>query len=797
MDEQTFRVLEFDKILAMAATFSVTTPGGDAVKSTRPIGTIEKIRNKIELISECRRIFSESRSFGIEHFGELSELFRKIKPAEAVLRPYEIRSFLPLIFSSINLKIYAEDPITPGIGVIVSNLTTHPALVDSINSSIDRDGKILDHASPELSNIRQNIRSYEKKIRSILENTLKKKDMEHYLQDLFVAERNNRWVVPVKRDLKSGLPGVVHDISNSGETVYVEPYAIQQVGNELESFRAEEKLEEYRILQRLSAVIRENLNEITDDYRIVTEIDELQAIAGFSDKMEMSSPELNEKGWMKIIHGRHPLLWKTLKIRGAEDKIVPLDIELGRGRSCMVVTGSNAGGKTVTLKTLGVLNLMALSGMHLPAESGTTVPFSRMVFADIGDEQSIEQDLSTFSAHINRISGIVNKIDDRSLIIIDELGTGTDPEQGGALSCAILRKMRQKGALAVVSTHLGKLKAFAHSEPGFVNAAMEMQEIGGDGTNTYRPTYKLIMGEAGTSYAFEIAESLGLDQEIIREARQFMTGEGIQIETLIADLKEKNIKMDKSLNETKRLKQEAEELRASVKEEIAGIRASKQEKMNQAFKGAEEVMRKARVEAGDIIKEIRKSSIKEAKEAIRDLDVKREKLHKMQMTGSDTTRNALDEVNEGQHVFIQKMGVHGVVHSVNEKAGRCKVLVGAKEIMVPLSSLSEYLPDKGDNNHNVGKGTVPRAEPDRLVDVIVPNELKVIGQRVDPTMSDIERYLNDVSMAGLTRVKIIHGIGTGILSRAISDFLDDHPLVESHRKGSEEEGGEGVTIVSI
>jgi DNA mismatch repair protein MutS2 len=550
MDEHTFRVLEFDRILEMAAAFAVTVPGRALVQGIRPLKNIDKIKRRIDLVSECRRLLSEGRRLGIEHFEDLTLLFKKIRPPDAVLEPFELMAFVPLFYSALNLKILSHDPSYSALGIILSRLTTNHDLKKSIEASIDREGEIRDEASPELSYIRRSIKSSEEKIKKILEDTLNRKDLLSHIQDYYLTERNKRWVIPVKRDSKGIVPGIVHDISNTGETVFVEPYSIQNLGNELESYRAEEKLEEYRVLRRLSALLREHIREIEEDYRIVARADSIQAIAGFSEQMAMSPSEINEKGYMKIINGRHPLLWKTLRKENREGDLVPLDLEIGKGHSCIVITGSNAGGKTVALKTVGVLNLMALSGMHTPAGSGTTIPFLERVLVDIGDEQSIEQNLSTFSAHITRITEISRQSSTQTLIIIDELGTGTDPEQGGALSCAILKRLMQRGALSVVSTHIGMLKAFAHSEPGMTNSAMEMEEITAGGVSSYRPTYKFIIGEPGTSHTFEIAESLGLDA-----------------------VKRKTGKLENRLKETEELKQDVINLRSSLNEEVSMIRS--------------------------------------------------------------------------------------------------------------------------------------------------------------------------------------------------------------------------------
>ncbi|MBI5664411.1 MAG: Smr/MutS family protein [Nitrospirae bacterium] len=796
MDEQTFRVLEFDKILRMAAAFAVTAPGGELVQKTRPLTNAAEIRRRIDLISECRRFVSGGRSFGIEHFDDLSPLFQRIRPADSVISPFELRSFLPLFYSALNLKLLSNDPECPGTGAIISGLTTHPDIKKAIENSIDREGQISDGASPELSHIRLGIRSCEKKIKGALDGILKQKDLQQHLQDFFLAERNNRWVIPVKIDSKGSVPGIVHDISNTGETVYMEPYAIQQLGNELESHRAEEKLEEYRVLRRLCSLLRGRLPEIEADYRIVAEIDALQAVAGFSDQMDMSAPEINEKGHIHIINGRHPLLWKTLQKENRIRDLVPLDLELGRGHSCMVITGSNAGGKTVALKSIGVLCLMALSGMHTPADSGTTFPFLLRVFADIGDDQSIEHNLSTFSAHIKRISDIVRQSGRDTMIIIDELGTGTSPEEGGALSCAILRKIRLLGAMSEVSTHLGMLKAFAHSEEGMINSAMEMEQVTVNGITAYKPTYKLVVGEPGTSHAFEIAGSLGLPEDIIKEARDFITDEDAAVSSLISELKQKTGELDSRLKETEKEKNEIGLVRLNMEKELARLKTVEKETLSKALREAEELLRKTRREAREIVDALKRASLAETREIVKELDKKIDEAVTTRKQYAPE-RAGLREVKEGQHVFVNALGKIGVVRTVNEKAGRCQVLVEGKEIVMPFTGLSGPSPDFDvkQSPDEIRTGERPRAGKSEVI--YFPPELNVIGQRVDPALSNIERYLNDASMAGAGQVKIIHGLGTGILARAIREFLKDHPLVESFRKGNEDEGGEAVTIAVL
>jgi len=796
MDKHTLQILEFNKILEMAAAFAVTVPGRKKIINTGPLKDPGEISQKSAIVSECRMLLSEGSSSGIEHFEDLIPFLQKVKPEDTVLDPFKLRSFLPLFYSALNLKTFEKSSLCPGLANIVAKLKTHPDIKETIERSINNEGKVRDKASRELAAIRRGISSGENKIKTMLDGILKQTDMAPHLQDLFVAQRNNRLVIPVKMDSKGRVPGILHDISNTGETAYIEPYSIQHLGNDLDSLRAEEKLEEYRILKAISSLIRGGSFEIGEDYHLVADVDELWAIARFSEQMKMSPPEINLKGRLKINNGRHPLLWKTLIREDREKDLVPLDIEMGSGYSSIIITGSNAGGKTVALKTIGAINLMALSGMHVPADSGTTVPMLENIFADIGDEQSIENNLSTFSAHITRISEIVRQSGGNTLIMIDELGTGTDPDQGGALSCAILRRLKEKGALTVVSTHLGTLKAFAHSEPGLINSSMEMKEVTLNGVSTFKPTYKLVIGEPGTSHAFEIAESLGLHKDIINEARGNLTGEGAKVESLIRDLKDQKREINNRLKEAEELRHDVEQEKQLLKKELSNLRSKKQDVLAKALADAEEVLRKTKTEAHEIIKKLKKVKVSETAAVIKDLNKKHKEVKAELKAHSPEKVIVVKEVTTGQRVYVAALGTHGTISSINNRTKKCKVTAGGKEIMIPFAGLSEPL--KGEGIFPLEKdGKRSYTVDTGHVDMEVPTELNVIGKRIDPTIPVIERYLNDASMSGLNQVKIIHGIGTGRLAAAIRDFLKDHPLVREARKGNEEEGGEAVTIVLL
>ncbi len=795
MDTSTLRVLEYSKVLEMVSSFAVTPEGRDRVRHILPLHTQDAVLERFGLIGECRRILTEGRPLGLEPMEPLVPLFQRLRPEESVLEPLQLRAFLPLLYSAEALKRLSAEIDLPGIKRLLSGLTTHPEIRKAIERSIDRDGLILDEASPELYEIRMSIKSLDRRIKSILERILNTRELKPHIQDFYITERNGRRVIPVKRDSKGHIPGVIHDISNTGETIFVEPTQTVQLGNELEGLKAEEKVEEFRILKRLSTLLRQRLAELENDHDIVLEMDLIQSLASFAEEIGAEIPEINRKGLIRIQSGRHPLLWRAFKKAGRESEIVPLDFELGRSYTALVITGPNAGGKTVVLKTVGILTLMALSGIPVPAGSGSTFPFVRNVFADIGDEQSIEQDISTFSGHVLKLTEILRSATSDTLVILDELGTGTDPDEGGALACAILRRLKHRGVLTLVSTHLSMLKAFAYSEDGLENGSMQMRRYEEGGAVLYRPTYRLKIGEAGQSHALEIAKRLGLPDDLIREAKDLLGEKERRLETLIASLQEKETGLAEKLEEIDRLKEELQTLKASLREEIKIIKEKKTEILNDYRQKAEAIYRKAVSEAEDILKRIKSEERQKAREHLRRLKKRYDDIKVEKQKPSEELGQPVSTVEVGQVVLVGSLGMEGVVKTVNRNAKRCRVVVRGRELDVSFDDL--YLPPEKDDRKDIPSEERPSEGQTPETEEITSAEINLVGERVDPALSALERYLNDASLSGLKEVRVIHGIGTGRLAQAVREYLKDHPLVRDFRPGRREEGGEGVTVVYL
>ena len=503
-------LLEFHKLLSVISAYAHSEGTKEAVLNIRPFQRREEIETRFGQIQELHRISQQGNPLKLSAFSDISHFIKRARPEGAVLEAVELSAFVPVlsIASEISSQIMGDEEL-PFLRDLAGTLTGHPDILKRLRKSIDSEGNILDTASSLLSSLRGQKRRLENNIQKNLEEMTRDSRVAVFLQDDFITKRAGRWVIPVRMDSKGQVPGVVHDVSKSGETAFIEPLGILHQSNELENIIAEEKAEEIRILRNLSTQIRERADEITEDYKSIVRFDLLHCIARFSELMHMQVPLVREAGRIHLVQGRHPLLSLALLKTGQGQKVVPLDVTLGGEDTVMVITGSNAGGKTISLKTIGLLLVMALSGMPVPADSSSIFPLVKKMLIDIGDEQSIENSLSTFSAHVSNISEIIRNADEETMVLIDELGTGTDPDEGAALSCAVLKEVQQRGALVFATTHLTGIKGFVHRTGGMMNASMEFDQ------KTLTPLYRLRMGDPGQSHALDIARKYGLPDRVL------------------------------------------------------------------------------------------------------------------------------------------------------------------------------------------------------------------------------------------------------------------------------------------
>jgi len=687
------------------------------------------------------------------------------------------------IASTISLQIKERFDL-PFLRELTNHLTGHPDILSMINKSIDSEGNILDTASPILSELRSRIRRLEVRIIKKLEEIVRDNRLSIFLQDDFVTKRSGRWVIPVRMDSKGQVPGVVHDVSRSGETAFIEPLSIINLANELENLIAEQKAEEIRILKNISSKIRSVIDEIDAEFHTIIYLDMLNCITQFADMLKMETPQINDSNDIFLVRAIHPLLFLSFQKMGHTQQVVPLDIQLGGDNTVMVITGANAGGKTIAMKTIGLLLIMALSGMPVPADSLSSLPLIHNLLIDIGDEQSIETNLSTFSAHVSHISEILQKADSKTLVLIDELGTGTDPDEGAALACAVLKELRKSNALIFATTHLTAIKGFVHQTEGMMNASMEFDQ------NTLTPLYSLKVGEPGQSYALEIARRYGLPDNIIASAKGMLGSLKVEFDNLIADLNEKRKQYEHSLHELQGQRLEVERKNKLLEKMLSETETRQKEILAKAYKDASDILSDTKKHMYTLLDELRKKSKEKIHENIKQVGRMQQYVsEKLMEYDNDTAAPSIDSIKEGDIVFVKSLGFDMSVIEVMQKRNRLKVTAGNREIEVPLSDISF----KRDKSVAVNVTPLQVAQGDETVS----SKINLVGLRVDEALSRLEPFLNHASLAGLTEITIIHGIGKGLLSRAVREHLSGHPLVKHFRNGTPEEGGNGVTIVIL
>ncbi|TSA05947.1 MAG: endonuclease MutS2 [Deltaproteobacteria bacterium] len=780
ISREAFQILEFDKILNTISGFSHSDASRQAILDISPLSNRGDIEERFGQVKEIQGLAQAGTPLRLSHFQDISQALEQVRLEGAVLEARELVDFVPVlrIISEISAQI-GEANNLPGLGSLAGDLTGFPDILAAIGRSIDSEGNILDSASSTLSHLRSRIRGMEAKIRKRLEETVNDRSVTPFLQDDFITQRAGRWVIPVRMDAKGQVPGVVHDVSRSGETAFTEPLEIIGIANELENLVAEAKAEEIRILKVICKMIREEADEIEAQYKTIVYLDVLDSIARFADYLQMEVPGITGSSEIKLVRARHPLLMLSQKERGMGE-VVPLDLSLDGDHTVMVITGPNAGGKTVAIKTLGLLLLMALSGIPVPADSSSTFPQVSRLLVDIGDEQSIESSLSTFSAHVSHIAEILKEADAKTIILLDEMGTGTDPVEGAAISCAVLKDLRGKGALVFATTHLTDIVGFVHRTAGMVNASMEFDH------DTLSPLYRLKVGEPGQSHALEIARRYGLPGHIIEFAKGVLGNVNVEFHKLLTELKEKRAAHEEGLNELQRQRAEVKGKEKLLNERLAEIERLKAETMEKAYQESRDIVSEVKRQAYAVLEEVKKDKKRAAvKRVVRIQQEVEDKLREFDKEPS----LSISEIREGDTVFVRSVGYDATVMRVDRSHKRVRVKAGKMEWEVPVSDIVTK------------RGKVPttkvRTEKREGREEMAPEALKLIGLRVDEALSRLEPFLNHASLAERKEVTIIHGMGTGILRKAVREYLTGHPLVEQFRSGELSEGGDGVTIATL
>ena len=788
LTENSLNLLEFNKLLRIISGLANSEATEKSVLGIGPFDNREEIRKRLGQVQEIRRMSQEGDALRLSRFSDISKLLAKVRPEGSVLDGPELSGFIPVlgIIAELSLQL-GQTENTPFLKGLTDRLTGFPKVMRILKKALDSEGHILDTASALLSELRGRIRRQEGRIRKKLEELVRDERVSLFLQDDFITTRSGRWVIPVRMDSKGQVNGVVHDVSRSGETAFVEPVAIISLANELENLVAGQKSEELRILREICSRIRDESDEIEVQYEIVVYLDTLNCIALFADRMRMETPQINDSGTISISNARHPLLvLALLKSKGGQ-QAVPLEVRLGEDDRVMVITGSNAGGKTIAIKTIGLLQIMALSGMPVTADSSSSFPLVHHLLVDMGDEQSIENSLSTFSAHVSNISGILKKADSRTLVLVDELGTGTDPDEGAALACAVLKELKARNSLVFATTHLTDIKGFVHRTEGMLNASMEFDQ------KTLTPLYRLRTGEPGQSHAIEIAKKYGLPESILESARGMLGGVRIELDNMIADLNSKRAGYEKALNELQREKTEIEERNRRLAGLLAETESRQKEILSNAYKEASGIISDIKRQLHSLLKEAKEKGRETTRKAVKEAEARQAEISQ-KLRGYDRDDEGappIDRILEGDVVYVRSLGHDAPVVEVNLKHNRLKVRSGSMEVEVPVSDIGFK---RGKSNSG---DTILNSQAIKYGVPGINTRINLVGLRVDEALSRLEPFLNHASLAGFSEVTIIHGIGKGLLKKAVHEHLDRHPLIRHFRSGDSSEGGAGVTVVTL
>ena len=782
-NQRSQRVLEFNKIINQLQSYCLTSLGKEYCLSLNPSNNLAEVSNRLAETEEALTIIRFSGGQPLIGFNDIRPWI-SIAQKGGSLSPKALLD----IASSLHATSIARSALinnrdaAPLLSALAYELTTLPSLYSEIDNAIVSEEEIADRASSELAQIRRQIRSAHDRMREKLGHMIRSQSTAKYLQDPIITMRGDRFCLPVKAESRGYVPGLVHDQSSSGATLFIEPLAVVELGNDIKQLRAKEELEITRILRALTDQLLPHADALIENISILTQLDFSFAKGQLALSMHACLPKVNNEGRIKIIKGRHPLIDPAV--------VVPCDLWLGDTFTTLVITGPNTGGKTVTLKTVGLFTLMAQSGLHIPANEGTELAVFNNVFADIGDEQSIEQSLSTFSSHMTNIVSILQNMQSNDLVLFDELGAGTDPTEGAALAQCILRFLLDKQIRTLATTHYSELKAFALSTNGIENASVEFD------VQSLRPTYRLSIGIPGKSNAFDISKKLGLDQKLIDDAKALLSKNDIRFEDVIANAEyhrqvaEKERKLaEETRKETILLRNEADTLRKKIEENrTRNIQKAKEE--------GKRILESAKKEAEHIIADL-KAMRKKAQTPEHEI----QNIKKRMETSISSLSEGLSAVNTanftppkevriGEHVEIVHLQTKGTVLSLPNRKGEVQIQAGIVKLNAHLSQLRVIEKPKPQKSKVVNKVALSQKAP-------VAMQVDIRGMNLEEGISAVDNYLASATLAGLHEVTIVHGKGTGVLRVGIQRHLKKHMQVKKYRDGLYGEGEQGVTIVTL
>lgn len=790
MNDRALRVLEYDKIMKMLSERTVSALGRTFVEDLKPTADFYEVEARLKETTDAAAYLWRK---GGAPFGGIHDVRGSVKRVEigSVLSISELLKIGDVLRCSRTIKQFLTNDVPTGWeGNIVLELGRQIAglknVEDAISFAIISEEEISDHASSELFSIRKSIRQKQDGIKDKLSSIIRSAEYRKIMQDAVVTLRGDRYVIPVKQEYKSQFPGLIHDMSSSGATVFIEPLSIVEANNEIKALYIREQREIERILEELTAKVAEIRVELETNLDILSQLDFMFAKAKLSRDIDGICPRLTDRRQIKIKQGRHPLLDRH--------SVVPIDIELGYEFTTLVVTGPNTGGKTVTLKTVGLFVLMLQAGLHIPAKEGSEFGIFKSVYADIGDEQSIEQSLSTFSSHMKNIVNILNEADEDSLVIFDELGAGTDPTEGAALAIAILEGLTKRGIRTMATTHYSELKIYAMTTEKVQNACCEFD------VETLRPTYRLLVGIPGKSNAFAISQKLGLDSYIIHKAKEYLSQDNIRFEDVLSDIEKNRTQAEREKESLRQLKKDIEALKIEALKEKDKVLKEKNNILAKAREEARTIIMGARYESEELIEKLKdiykqgmsqnsEKNLQEARTELRRLDNLEGNL-----VETYEVREFVEppkDLKPGESVLMLNLDQKATVLEPPDADGKVMVQAGIIKVKVNVTQLKRVNEQKEslDKIHRVRMAGV-KASPVKL-------ELDLRGLNVEEALDRVDKYIDDAIIAGLHEVTIIHGKGTGTLRNAIHKHFRGHAHVASYRLGAYGEGEDGVTVVAL
>lgn len=787
---QTLKILEFNKVVKILSEYAISAIGKEKSLSIKPMIHAEKIQHALYETSEAVKIILEKGKIPLDGLTDI-RLFIKKAAIGSVLSLGELLKVAQVLKVGERVKSYMkEERNQDNSYVLINNVTNKlvelPGLTKEIYSVIVSEEEISDHASPELYKIRRQITQKNKAIRDKLNKMIHSSYYQNFLQETIVTLRGERFVVPVKQEYRNNIPGLVHDQSSSKATLFIEPMSIVEMNNDLKTLKTNEKQEMERILMEFTNIIGNNATTINNNIELLIQLDLIFAKGSYSLDINGSEPILNEKGYIQFNQARHPLIPK--------DTVVASDICLGKDFNSLLITGPNTGGKTITLKTIGLLCLMAQSGLHIPVKDGSEIGVFDKIFADIGDEQSIEQSLSTFSSHMTNIVEILKKADKNSLVLFDELGAGTDPTEGAALAMAILDYLHKKKVKTVATTHYSELKEYALSTEGIENASVEFD------IETLKPTYVLLIGIPGKSNAFEISKRLGLQEEVINSAKGYISQENIRFEDVLLDIENKRKQIEEDETNAKKDKIEIQKTKNKIKEEEVKLEEYKEKMIRKSKEEALNIIKDTKKQSDELIKELKalkeernqnttNKTIEETKKKLRSYENSiKEELYKSSIPRKSHT--SPKDLKQGESVHITTLNQNGFVLSAPDEKNEAQVQVGIMKVNVHVSNITRLQAEEGKHQQKTNISIKNRT-------MNISPTLDLRGKMTEEAIFITDKYLDDVYVSNLNIATIIHGKGTGALRKSIHVLLKNHIHVQEFRIGRHNEGGEGVTIVAI